>query len=122
MYSIKLEAIQAIIEASKNTFPSEFIGMLGGSKKEKIIDELVVVPATFGEYHSSIEPHLVPFDPKIMGTVHSHPGESNHPSSQDLNAFAKLGEVHIIIASPFDFFSANCYNAKGKMVKLKIIE
>ncbi|MEK6941419.1 MAG: Mov34/MPN/PAD-1 family protein [archaeon] len=122
MYSIRLEAMQAIIEAAKNTFPNEFIGMLGGNKKEKIIDELIVVSATFGESHSSIYSHLVPFDPKIMGTIHSHPNESSRPSNTDLNTFAKLGEVHIIIANPFDFSSTKCYSAKGKIARLKIIE
>ncbi len=58
MYSIKLNALQAIMEAAKSTYPDEFIGMLGGNKKEKIIDELIVVPATFGDHHSSIHTHL----------------------------------------------------------------
>ena len=83
---------------------------------------MIVVPATFGQHHSSIQAYMVPFDPKIIGTIHSHPNESGSPSKEDLNAFSKLGPVHIILAYPFGFFSANCYSAKGKIVRLKIIE
>ncbi|MBI2598006.1 MAG: Mov34/MPN/PAD-1 family protein [Candidatus Diapherotrites archaeon] len=120
MYSIKKEVLGAIIEASKNTFPEEFIGVLGGNIKNKIIDELIVVPATFGTDFSAIHTHLLPMDQKIIGTIHSHPSTSSRPSQEDLNAFGKLGQVHIIIAKPFEPSSMKCFDSKGNTVKLKI--
>ena len=122
MYKVTLNTIGAIIEAAKHTFPNEFIGMLGGEKKEKLINELIAVPAIFGENFSSIYTHLLPFDSKMIGTVHSHPSMSNYPSNQDLAAFGRLGEVHIIIANPFNLYSLSGYDSKGKMVRLKIIQ
>lgn len=122
MFEIKIDVINAIIEASKNTFPNEFIGMLGGNPSKKTIDELVVVPAEYGNTFSVIQTHLVPFDPKIIGTIHSHPAGSNYPSAHDLNAFARLGQIHLIIAKPFNTHSISSFDSTGKRVRLKITQ
>ena len=111
-----------IMEAARHTYPNEFIGVLGGNKNEKIIDELIVVPAIFGRSFSVIRTHLVPFDPKMIGTVHSHPTESDYPSKQDINTFGKLGNALIIIAKPFDIYSVNFFNSKGQRGRLKIVK
>jgi len=122
MYSILIETVKTIIEAARYTFPNEFIGILGGEKKKKLINELIVVPATFGKGFSSIYTHMLPFDPKMLGSIHSHPSYSNYPSKQDIIAFGKLGEVHIIIARPFDIYSLSCFDSKGMRKSLKIID
>ncbi len=122
MYKITAQTVNAIIQASINTYPNEFIGMLGGNKNEKLIDELIIVPAVFGKNFSSIHSHLLPFDSKMLGSIHSHPSHTSQPSNQDLHAFSKLGEVHIIIANPYNVYSMSCYNSKGQNQKLKIIE
>ena len=121
MYSIKKEVIGAFIEAAKHTFPQEFIGMLGGKKEEKIVDELIIVPAVFGDTFSTIQMHLVPFDPNYVGTAHSHPSHSNMPSRQDIKTFSKTGQIHLIACHPFDLNNLQAFNQKGENVKIKII-
>ena len=98
MYSIKEGVVESIIVASRNVYPAEFISMLGG--KNKVIEELVVLPAEFGQDFSTIRFDLAPFDKSIMGTVHSHPNENNNPSRADLDTFRRTGQVHIIIGYP----------------------
>jgi len=122
MYSISQEAALSIIEACRSVHPDEFIGMLGGDRKEKMIDELVIVPAVYGEGHSMVYSHLIPFDSRLLGTVHSHPSPANYPSDQDLETFAKTGEIHIIIAYPYTYDTMRGFDRNGKNVKIKVVD
>ena len=47
---------------------------------------------------------MLPIDFAIVGTVHSCPSYSAHPSAADLQLFQKHGKIHIISAKPFDGF------------------
>ena len=120
MYQIKRLTIESIIIAAKNTYPLEFFSMLGG--KNKTNEELVVVPATFGENYSSYRPDLIPFDQAIIGTIHSHPSIYNHPSEADLDSFEKFGQVHLIISYPYELNTVRAFDNKGKKITLKVIE
>ena len=120
MYQIKKQTLESIIMAARNVYPNEFFSMLGG--KNRTIEELVVVPATYGEDFSSYRPDLVPFDRGIIGTVHSHPSVYNSPSNADLESFAKKGEVHLIISYPYTAETIRAFNRKGQKVTLKAIE
>lgn len=119
-YSIKLGALESIIIAARNVYPDEFISMLGG--KNRVIEELVILPADFGDDFSSIRLDLAPFDKTIIGTVHSHPTHSNSPSRADLEVFRMAGEVHIIIGYPYDLNTARAFDNKGKTLRLKVVE
>lgn len=121
MASAKREAIEAFLEAAKNAFPNEFIGLLAGNKEKNIVEELVVVPAIFGENFSSIYTHLVPFDSTLMGTAHSHPSRSNNPSIQDLAAFSKTGTIHLIACYPYMTGNVKAFDGQGRKIELKII-
>ena len=121
MYKIKREVLGAIIEASKNTYPHEFFGVLGGSPGEKIVDELIVVPATYGKNFTLIKTYLIPFDSKMIGTVHSHPSYSSRPSKQDIATFGKMGSIHLIIAYPFNSESFNAFDSKGIKTAIELI-
>ena len=119
MYKVKQPVLESIILAAKNVYPNEFFSMLGG--KNKTIEELVVVPATFGKDFSSYRLDLVPFDRKIIGTIHSHPSIYNHPSNADLHSFRKSGEVHLIISYPYDFNTIRAFDSKGNKISLQVI-
>lgn len=119
MYTIKSGTAESIIIASRNVYPHEFISMLGG--KGRAIDELVVLPAQFGEDFSTIRLDLAPFDKSIMGTVHSHPDSDNSPSREDLEVFAGAGHVHIIIGYPYTLNTIKAFDSRGRKVALKII-
>ncbi|HIH09300.1 MAG TPA: peptidase [Candidatus Diapherotrites archaeon] len=120
MYKIRQGVVESIIIASRNVHPLEFISMLGG--RDRVIEELVVVPAHFGESHSSYRLDLVPFDEQIIGTVHSHPSVYNHPSNADLDSFERFGKVHIIISYPYTLNTLRAFDNYGKTMKLQVIE
>ena len=123
MVKIKRQTLQALVVAAQNTFPHEFIALLGRKKgKEKIINEFIILPATFGETFSSIRLDLLPYTSGAIGSVHSHPGPSASPSRGDLAAFRAMGEIHLIIAFPFSFESTRAFDASGKQLQLEVVE
>ncbi|MBI4043960.1 MAG: Mov34/MPN/PAD-1 family protein, partial [Candidatus Diapherotrites archaeon] len=64
-----------------------------------------------GEAFSSLRSDLIPFDSRIVGTIHSHPSGKGHPSSEDLNAFSRMGSIHLIAYPPFEWTHFNAFNA-----------
>lgn len=120
MHKIKKATIDSIIMAAKKVYPEEFFSMLGG--ENNIIKELVVVPAIYGENYSSYRLDMVPYDNTIIGTVHSHPNNSNEPSDADLLSFAKTGKVHLIIAYPYELNTIRAFDNKGRDIEIEVIE
>lgn len=122
MYKIKKATLLSIVDAAKNTYPNEFFSLLGGDRKKKIIDEFIVVPAQYGKTFTVVKVHLIPFDQKIVGSVHSHPSPNPFPSKGDLNTFSKFGEIHLIIAHPFNLNTVKAFNREGAKVSIGVIE
>lgn len=153
MVKIKRQTLQALVAAAQNTYPHEFIALLGSKRKKSskkhddsaktqrrnrdnslpspkqadsacgvVIDEFIVLPATFGETFSSIRLDLLPYTSGAIGSVHSHPGPSASPSRGDLAAFRAMGEIHLIIAFPFSFESTRAFGANGKQLQLEVVE
>ncbi len=120
VYFIKRVVLESLLEAAKNVYPKEFFALLGGSSN--LIDEFVVVPAVFGVDFSEFDVSSVPFDTRIIGTVHSHPGFDASPSFQDLNVFSRFGFVHLILSFPYGFNSFKAFNSKGNQVSLKVVD
>lgn len=110
------------MRAARNVYPKEFIAFLGSTQKNSVIDELVMLPSTFGEGFSSIRMDLLPIDKSIVGSVHSHPSPNAFPSRADKSFFPKTGEIHLIIAYPFNISSIAAFNAKGKPVRVEVVE
>ena len=121
MFRIKKETMESIILASNNTYPNEFFSLLGGDRKRGIIDELVVVPATYGRNFTAIKSWLIPIDSRVMGSVHSHPSPSPYPSMADLRSFTKFGDFHIIAAYPFDLESIAAFDSRGKQQEFIVV-
>jgi len=121
MIFIKRNVLETIIEASKNTFPKEFFALLGSTDK-RVIDEVVVVPAVYGYGHTLIKTGLLPLDFNIVGSVHSHPGPSNMPSNADIKSFATFGQIHLIIAWPFNMNTIEVYDVAGKKLEWEAVE
>lgn len=117
MISEKL--VETILEAGKNTFPREFIGLL--EEKNEIISELIILPSEQGESLSSIRYDLLPLGLKIAGTIHSHPSNNPFPSAQDKRMFSKIGKIHLICASPFTKKTIKAFDYKGKEIELIIV-
>ncbi len=123
MAVIKRATLEAITLAAKNTFPNEFLALLSSKRKgSKVVDEFVLLPSTYGRTYSSIRLDLLPYDSKVLGSVHSHPGPRASPSRGDFRAFKMLGEIHLIIAKPFNFGSVRAFDSAGKEVELEVVE
>ena len=122
MWRIKRAVLLDLLEAARNAYPNEFFALLGGNKKEKIIDEIIVVPAEYGRTSTLIKTWLVPFDSRIAGSAHSHPGNYNFPSSADISSFAQFGTIHLIMAHPYNLNSTRAFNVKGKQEKVEVVE
>ncbi|VVC00843.1 putative metalloprotease [uncultured archaeon] len=119
-WAIRQGTLESIIMVARKVYPDEFFSMLGGAGG--IIEELVIVPAEFGEDSVVYRHDLVPFDKKIIGTVHSHPGKWASPSEDDLESFRKAGEVHLIIGYPYDLNTIKAFDTKGNKITLKVVE
>jgi len=122
MFKIKRQLILDLLKASSNLFPLEFFSMLAYTKDKNLIDEYVVVPSEYSQNSVSIKPWLVPFDRKIVGTLHSHPNSFNKPSLTDLQNFAKFGEIHLITCPPFDLDSFSAFDNYGNRLELEVVD
>ena len=121
-FRVKKAVIANIISAAKSVYPNEFIALLGGDREKRVVDEIVVLPAVFGAVHSIIYSDLAPFDRRIVGSVHSHPSEYAVPSDADLQAFARFGQINIIIAFPYTLDSMNFFDSRGKKISVEVVE
>jgi proteasome lid subunit RPN8/RPN11 len=116
------ESADGIITYAKTWHPYEGILILRGKskKREIIIDGLVVPPfSSHGPYYSGFPVYDLPFDLSYIGTAHSHPGNSNHPSLEDLNNY--FGLVSIIINYPYDDSTIAAFDRNGERFMLRIV-
>jgi proteasome lid subunit RPN8/RPN11 len=114
---IRREALEFICEAGRNLYPKEFAGLLRGDKEQ--IKEVLILPGTRHWFDSaSINMNMLPLDPSVIGSIHSHPGPSNRPSRQDLTFFSKFGLVHGIICQPFDPEALLFYDRSGREIEV----
>ena len=121
MYQVKQSLLDSLLESARAVYPNEFICLIGSTQDSLILDDLIVVPAVYGENFSYIHSHLVPLDPSIQGSVHSHPSTANYPSTADKAAFRKLGQVHLIIGYPYNYTSVKMYDSKGHPLPFEVI-
>jgi len=118
---IHRDVLDMIIEVSKSSYPNEFVALL--RHEEGIISELHFLPGSLaGEDSASIPLYMRPIDLNIVGTVHCHPGFSNHPSEQDKSLFRRFGNTHIIICLPYDETSWQSYDMEGNRIPLPVVE
>jgi len=123
MVLIKRATLEAVLLAARNTFPDEFLALLSSKeKKSKVIDEFVLLPSVYGKTFSSIRLDLLPYTAGTLGSVHSHPSSYSKPSNADLRAFRAMGEIHLIIAKPFNFESVKAFDKNGNSLELEVVE
>ncbi|MFQ5891990.1 MAG: metalloprotease [Candidatus Methanofastidiosia archaeon] len=116
---IEREALDFILEASKNTYPNEFAAFL--REKSGRITEIIFAPGVvFGRRGALLSRFLLPIDPSICGSVHSHP-TSTKPSLADLNFFSSFGKYHILVCFPFEMENVEVYSKKGKLLDFRVV-
>ncbi|MDZ7688138.1 MAG: Mov34/MPN/PAD-1 family protein [Halobacteriales archaeon] len=129
------ETLEFILETCADTHPNEFMGLLRAEEasrlefrepspgKGRVITDVLVIPGTkSGETMATLRSDMVPTNVGGLGTVHSHPSGSTRPSNEDLRTFSKKGKRHIIVGSPYDRGSWQCYNTKGEPVELPVLD
>ena len=116
---LKRELLEFLLKAARSAHPKEFAGVL--RRKGDTIDEVLLVPGAASERSALLRIHMLPIDPSVVGTVHSHPEPSALPSDEDLRFFDKFGAVHIIIAYPYTEDSWAAYNHRGERVELQVV-
>jgi proteasome lid subunit RPN8/RPN11 len=117
MWTIKKTLLEDLIESSMKYQPNEFMCFLGGDKKKEIVEEIVFLPNESGETFASIQVNAIPFDDSIIGSFHSHPGNSSRASTADKKFFKKY-EINIIFAIYSREISF--YNSEGKEIQVRI--
>jgi len=118
---IRLYALQSALEAAKNTYPREFIGLFRKNEKGEL-SELVLAPlASYDLSSSSFNEWNLPTDISLTASFHSHPGYSNKPSEQDLAFFGRTYPLHFIAKLPFSLSSVACFDRNGNPLEFKVI-
>lgn len=122
MWKILQNVCESLIVGSQNTFPNEFVSLLGGNKDLQIADELIIVLAQSGKRHANLFTDMLPFNQPVIGSVHSHPGHSNQPSLADARLFSRFGPFHLIICQPFSLQTMAAYDAKARRIDFEVID
>jgi proteasome lid subunit RPN8/RPN11 len=117
---IARETLRFILEASRDSLPEEFAGLL--QAEDGVITEVMILPGTESSRMSAfIRLYMLP-NMKIAGSVHSHPSGSIRPSQEDLAFFSRTGDYHIIAGLPFNENSWACYDASGEWRELPVLD
>ncbi len=111
-----------IMEVSKSNYPREFIGMLNADGD--IITDVFFLPGTRSSNVNAVIPlWMMPTGLSYVGSVHSHPHPAaERPSEEDLVMFSRTGNCHIITFYPYAADNWRCYNSKGEVRMLEIVE
>jgi len=118
---LEREVVESIIGLAKDTYPKEFIAFLDGKLKDGVlrISSLIYQPY-WASRNSTASIVDFPIGMRVFGSVHSHPGPSNQPSSADLLFFSRHGAVHMIIKTPYSEESIQAYDSQGRMIAFSI--
>lgn len=121
--AIAKECLDSIKEAAKDLYPREFLAFLSLGDTKDVISELVLLPQMiYGKGLATFNRYMAPFDPSLVGTVHSHPSGVSKPSGGDLDTFRKHGRIHIIIAYPYTDETWRAYTSNGDPIELMVVK
>lgn len=115
---IDKRVIDEIIKIARNADPKEYVALLSGKIKDDIlkITGLIFLPFEASENSAVMQIFMMPITTDAVGSIHSHPGPSNRPSSADKIFFGKNGYFHIIICRPYNEHSIASYDAFGEPI------
>lgn len=121
MVKIKRDALEFALHAARSTYPDEFIGLLRKNSGGEISEILVIPRSTYGKGFSSVDLTMLQYTSNHCGSVHSHPSRIGGPSRGDIGAFAKMGEIHIIMFYPFEEDDVRAYDSAGRPTQLEVV-
>ena len=130
LLGIAEETLEFALEASRETHPNEYMGMLRGTSARDlgleedgtVITDVLIIPGTSSNSVSAtVQTNMIPNDNKSLGSVHSHPNGVIRPSDADLQTFGK-GQVHIIIGAPYGRRDWQAFDRTGEPATLDVLD
>lgn len=130
---IAVDAITFAREAAEDSHPNEFMGLLRGTRADRlgkeeldpddiVITDVLVIPATKSSpVEATLQTNLVPNDGKTVGSVHSHPNGVLQPSDADLASFGR-GSIHIIVGAPYETGDWQAFDRQGEKRELDVVD
>ena len=118
---IKRDTINKIIDLSRETHPKEFLAFFDGIIGPEVIITDIFYQPYIANNRSAFARLDIPLTTRTLGSIHSHPGPRNTPSSADRTFFRKSGLVHAIIGYPYREEDVAFYNHHGEQINVTII-
>lgn len=116
---IRKDVLEIILEGARNAYPNEFFAILFG---DEVIEGIYIIKIESGRNFVRFLQNSIPLSPKILGTVHSHLGAAK-PSPQDLDAFRRLGKIHLIVRYPFrSLEDVVAFSGTGERVRICVVK
>jgi proteasome lid subunit RPN8/RPN11 len=119
MWKIKKSLLEDLCKSAQMYYPDEFLCFFGGDAKNTKITEIVFMPTQTDETSASIMESNIPFDPTILGSVHSHPDSTGTPSDADKKFFSKY-KINAIMGFPFIVENIRFYDSMSKRAQVLI--
>jgi proteasome lid subunit RPN8/RPN11 len=117
---IRENLLKMLLKLGESHHPREFLAVL--REKGGIVEELDLIPGTINrESSASLSLSMIPLNPHIIGSAHSHPNGVLRPSSADLRLFPRIGRYHLIIGYPYSHDNWRCFNVKGDNCEMEVI-
>ncbi len=117
---IARDALKFVLEVSASSHPKEFAGML--YETDGIITDIDVPITQSSNVSAVMNLFMLPVNPHIVGSVHSHPSGALQPSDADIHLFMQSGDCHIIVGYPYDTTSWACYDRIGDRRELDVLD
>jgi proteasome lid subunit RPN8/RPN11 len=123
-------ALQFALEASRDSHPDEYMGLLRGEDARKlgldrdgtVLSDVLIIPGTeSNSVSATVKTNMVPNDPNAAGSIHSHPNGVLRPSDADLAAFGR-NDIHIIVGAPYERGDWQAFDTEGQPVDLDVLE
>lgn len=126
---IAADTLEFALEASAETHPDEYMGMLRGEdartlgldRDGTVVTDVLVIPGTeSGPTSATVKENMIPNDLRGVGSIHSHPNGVLRPSDADLRTFGR-GSVHLILGAPYDRDCWRAFDNQGEPRELDVL-
>ncbi|QSG14029.1 Mov34/MPN/PAD-1 family protein [Halapricum desulfuricans] len=123
-------ALTFALEASRDSHPNEYMGLLRGEDAHKlgleqsgtVLTDVLIIPGTESNpVSATVKTSMIPNDMRAAGSVHSHPNGVLRPSDADLATFTK-GDVHIIVGAPYERDDWQAFDREGEPIDLPVLD
>lgn len=128
--AIAASALEFALEASRDSHPDEYMGLLRGEdaravgldRDGTVLTDVLVIPGTeTNPVSATVRTSMVPNDTRAAGSIHSHPNGVLRPSAADRAAFGR-GRVHIIVGAPYERGDWQAFDREGEPIELPVRE